>query len=151
MDSRLTSRHAIMVQAGGERRKGMQLRDAEVQLSAQRLRELMLWHGKDEGHLPPAATLVNLSRDTIAALGQLQSARTQLFELRTALSQLFWSSDSSAIRVALLSALGPPPESQAMAAELPLVTWQATATGMPLPALASDAPGAAAVLHRATG
>ncbi len=34
------------------------LRDAEVQLSAQRLRELMLWHGKDEGNLPPAATLV---------------------------------------------------------------------------------------------
>ncbi len=54
----------------------MDLRDADVQLSAQRLQELMLWHGKDEGNLPPAATLVNLSRDTIAALCQLQQTRT---------------------------------------------------------------------------
>jgi hypothetical protein len=129
----------------------MQLRDAEVQLSAQRLRELMLWHGKDEGNLPPAATLVNLSRDTIAALGQLQNARTQLFELRTALSQLFWSSDSSAIRVALLTALGPPPDSSVSTEERPTVSWRSTATGMPLPALATDAPGAVAVLHRAAG
>jgi hypothetical protein len=129
----------------------MQLRDAEVQLSAQRLRELMLWHGKDEGKLPPAATLVNLSRDTIAALKQLQAARTQLVELRTALSQLFWSCDSSSIRVALLTALGPPPEASASAEELTSAAWEATATGMPLPALATEAPGATAVLHRATG
>jgi hypothetical protein len=129
----------------------MQLRDAEVQLSAQRLRELMLWHGKDEGNLPPAATLVNLSRDTIAALSQLQTARTRLFELRASLSQLFWSCDSSTIRVALLTALGPPPDASALTEELPVVAWQSTATGMPLPALATDAPGAAAVLHRATG
>ncbi len=129
----------------------MQLRDPEVQLSAQRLRELMLWHGKDEGNLPPAATLVNLSRDTIAALGQLQSARTQLFELRAALSQLFWSCDSSSIRVALLTSLGPPPEGSALTEDQPAVAWQASATGMPVSALASDAPGAAAVLQRATG
>src|SRR5580658_5843236 len=102
-----------MLPAGGERRKGIQLRDAEVQLPAQRLRELMLWHGKDEGNLPPAATLVNLSRDTIAALSQLQAARTQLAQLRASLSQLFWSTDSSAIRVALLTALGSPPASSA--------------------------------------
>jgi hypothetical protein len=127
------------------------LRDAEVQLPAQRLRELMLWHGKDEGNLPPAATLVNLSRDTIAALSQLQAARTQLIELRTSLSQLFWSCDSSAIRVALLTALGPPPEPSPLTEEQPTLSWQSTATGMPLPALASDAPGVAAVLHRATG
>jgi len=44
----------------------MDLRDAQVQLSAQRLRELMLWHGKDEGNLPPAATLENLSRAAAA-------------------------------------------------------------------------------------
>ena len=136
---------------GGKRRKGMHLRDSEVQLSSQRLRELMLWHGKDEGNLPPAATLVNLSRDTIAALDQLQSARTQLVELRTALSQLFWSCDSSAIRVALLTTLGPPPEASFLTEDQPAVTWQSSATGMPVPALASDAPGAAAVLHRATG
>ena len=80
----------------------MQLGDAEVQLSAQRLRELMLWHGKDEGNLPPAATLVNLSRDTIAALSQLQHARTELATLRAGLAQLFWTCDSSAIRVSLL-------------------------------------------------
>jgi hypothetical protein len=129
----------------------MHLRDAEVQLSAQRLRELMLWHGKDEGNLPPAATLVHLSRDTIAALSQLQSARTELVELRSALSRLFWSCDSSSIRAVLLTALGPPPEPSALTVELPLVTWQVSATGMPLPALASDAPDTAAVLHRATG
>jgi len=79
-----------MLPAGGERRKGIQLRDAEVQLPAQRLRELMLWHGKDEGNLPPAATLANLSRDTIAALGQLQLRQAQVSELRIALAQIFW-------------------------------------------------------------
>ncbi|HEV2702865.1 MAG TPA: hypothetical protein VGV09_14640 [Steroidobacteraceae bacterium] len=129
----------------------MHSRDVEVPLSAQRLRELMLWHGKDEGNLPPAATLVNLSRDTIAALSQLQSARGELIELRSVLSQLFWSCDSSAIRVVLLTALGPPPESFSGTEELPVVSWRVTPTGMPLPALASDARGAAAVLHRATG
>ena len=129
----------------------MQLRDAEVQLSAQRLRELMLWHGKDEGNLPPAATLVNLSRDTVAALDQLHGARAQLSEMRSALARLFWTVDSSTIRVALLTALGPPPNESAIPEELPIVTWQASITGMPLPALATDAPGAAQVLHRATG
>jgi len=151
MDSRITSWREIMVRAGGDRRKGMQLRDAEVQLSAQRLRELMLWHGKDEGNLPPAATLVNLSRDTIAALGQLHRARTELAAMRTALSELFWTCDSSTIRVGLLTALGPPPSGAATTQDPPTVTWQASATGMPLPAHATDAPGAAAVLHRATG
>jgi hypothetical protein len=91
-------------------REGKKLQDAEVLLSAQRLRELMLWHGKDEGHLPPAATLVNLSRDTIAALAELQHARTQLAELRAALGQMFWSCDSSQIRVAVLNVLGAPPD-----------------------------------------
>jgi hypothetical protein len=93
-------------------RQGKKLQDAEVQLSAQRLRELMLWHGKDEGHLPPAATLVNLSRDTIAALAELQQARAQLAELRAALGQMFWSCDSSQIRVAVLHALGAPPDDE---------------------------------------
>jgi hypothetical protein len=125
--------------------------DAEVQLTAQRLRELMLWHGKDEGHLPPAATLVNLSRDTIAALGQLQRTRSQLSELRAALARLFWSAESSATRSAVLTALGPPLEDAAALADLPAASWQSTATGMPLPALASDAPGAPSLLHRATG
>ena len=93
-------------------REGKKLQDAEVLLSAQRLRELMLWHGKDEGHLPPAATLVNLSRDTVAALAELQHARSQLAELRAALGQMFWSCDSSQIRVAVLNVLGAPPDDE---------------------------------------
>ncbi len=117
----------------------MDLRDGEVQLSAQRLRELMLWHGKDEGNLPPAATLVNLSRDTIAALGQLQRVRTQLSELRGVLSQLFWSCDSSAIRRTVLDALGAPPEGESVAPASPAVSWAASPNGLPLPALAGEA------------
>jgi hypothetical protein len=116
----------------------MDLRAGEVQLSAQRLRELMLWHGKDEGNLPPAATLVNLSRDTIAALGQLQLARTQLSELRAVLSQLFWSCDTSAIRRIVLDALGAPPEGQFEAPATPDVSWAASPNGLPLPARAGE-------------
>jgi hypothetical protein len=116
----------------------MDLRDAEVQLSAQRLRELMLWHGKDEGNLPPAATLANLSRDTIAALSQLQLLRTQLSELRAALSQLFWSCDSSVVRRTVLEALGAPPEGESVAPTSPAVSWAASPSGLPLPARAGD-------------
>ena len=114
----------------------MQLGDAEVQLSAQRLRELMLWHGKDEGNLPPATTLVNLSRDTIAALRQLQHARTELAALRATLAQLFWSCDSSAIRVSLLVALGAPPQFESLTpTEEPIVVhWEPAPNGLPLPA-----------------
>jgi hypothetical protein len=131
----------------------MDLRDAEVQLSAQRLQELMLWHGKDEGNLPPAATLVNLSRDTVAALSQLQQTRTRSAELRAALSELFWSCDSSRIRVALLTALGDPPEPDAsMAAKPPEVSWAPSSSGLSLPARADDSPGATSTRpQRATG
>ena len=126
------------------------MRDAEVQLSAQRLRELMLWHGKDEGNLPPAATLANLSRDTIAALAELQDARSELAELRAALARLFWSCNSSALRSALLIALGPPPQESASGSSPAPVTWQATRTGLPWPAVAQDeAPEAAARVQRA--
>jgi hypothetical protein len=128
----------------------MNLRDAEVQLSAQRLQELMLWHGKDEGNLPPAATLVNLSRDTIAALSQLHQSRTQLAELRATLTQIFWTCNSSPIRSALLAALGPPPESSSTPEELPAMSWQASPNGLP-PRDAPDALGAAPLRHRATG
>jgi hypothetical protein len=116
----------------------MDLRDGEVQLSAQRLRELMLWHGKDEGKLPPAATLENLSRDTIAALGQLQLVRTQLSALRAVLSQLFWSCDSSAIRRTVLEALGAPPPGESEAPTSPVVGWAASPNGLPLSARASE-------------
>jgi hypothetical protein len=113
----------------------MQLGDAEVQLSAQRLRELMLWHGKDEGNLPPAATLVNLSRDTIAALRQVQHAYAELAALRATLAQLFWTCDSSTLRVSLLAALGAPPQSESLALteELIVVNWAPAPNGLPLP------------------
>jgi hypothetical protein len=116
----------------------MDLRVGEMQLSAQRLQELMLWHGKDEGNLPPAATLVNLSRDTIDALRQLQLVRTQLTELRAVLAQLFWSCDSREIRSTVLEALGAPPEAQSMAPESPSVSWAASPNGLPLPAQATE-------------
>ncbi|HTB66685.1 MAG TPA: hypothetical protein VK727_10665 [Steroidobacteraceae bacterium] len=110
----------------------MQLGDANVQLSAQRLRELMLWHGKDEGNLPPAATLVNLSRDTIAALSQLQHTRTELAALRADLAQLFWTCDSSAIRLSLLAALGapPPPHSESPLEPPIVVSWAPARNGL---------------------
>jgi hypothetical protein len=131
----------------------MDLRDAEVQLSAQRLRELMLWHGKDEGNLPPAATLVNLSRDTIAALSQLQQTRTRLVELRASLAELFWSCDSSRIRVALLAVLGDPPEPDAFpAAKPPEVNWAPSTNSLSRPALGNESPGVtAARSQRAAG
>jgi hypothetical protein len=116
----------------------MDLRVGEVQLSAQRLQELMLWHGKDEGNLPPAATLVNLSRDTIAALRQLQLVRTQLTELRGVLSELFWTCDSSEIRSTVLEALGAPPDAESVAPASPSVSWAASPNGLPLPAQASE-------------
>jgi hypothetical protein len=123
----------------------MDLRDAEVQLSTQRLRELMLWHGKDEGNLPPAATLENLSRDTIAALSQLQHTRTRMAELRATLSEMFWSCDSSRIRVALLTALGDPPEPDADLAVMPAeVSWAPSLNGLSRPASAHESPGATA-------
>ena len=118
----------------------MQLRDSEVQLSAQRLRELMLWHGKDESNLPPAETLVNLSRDTVAALSQLQHARTQLALLRAALAQLFWTCESSAIRVSLLAALGAPPQSESVIEEPTPVSWAPAPNGLPLSHAASGHP-----------
>ena len=122
----------------------MDLRDAEVQLSSQRLQELMLWHGKDEGNLPPAATLENLSRDTIAALWQLRQTRTRMVELRASLSELFWSCESSQIRVAVLTALGDPPELDASpAAEPPQVSWAPSANGLSLPGRANDSSVAA--------
>ena len=115
-----------------------------MQLSAQRLQELRLWHGKDEGNLPPAATLVNLSRDTIAALWQLQHTRTRVAELRAALAEMFWSCDSSRIRVAVLVALGDPPESEAYLGVMPPeVSWAPSSNGLSRHGAASESPGAA--------
>jgi hypothetical protein len=114
--------------------------EGEVQLSAQRLQELMLWHGKDEGNLPPAATLVNLSRDTIAALGQLQRWRAEAFALRATLAHIFWSSDSSTIRRTVLDALGAPPEAEATVPPAAAVSWAPSPNGLPRPIAEQHAP-----------
>jgi hypothetical protein len=111
----------------------MQLSDVEVPLSAQRLRELMLWHGKDEGNLPPAATLVNLSRDTIAALGQLQQWRAEAIALRITLANIFWSCDVSTIRRLVLAALGAPPEAEVTVQPAATVSWAPAPNGLPPP------------------
>jgi hypothetical protein len=126
----------------------MDLRDADVQLSAQRLQELMLWHGKDEGNLPPAETLVNLSRDTVAALSQLQHTRTRMIEIRAALAQLFWSCDSRQIRTTLLTALGDPPEAESPTVELTLASWAPSPNGLP-PLVASGSPRGLSLVQRA--
>jgi len=75
-----------------------------------RLDQMMRWHGTDETNLPPAATLKNLSRDTIAALGELREARATIAELRAAMGEAFWVSDFRTLHEILLTALGPPPD-----------------------------------------
>ncbi|MEP7242336.1 MAG: hypothetical protein ABI885_01475 [Gammaproteobacteria bacterium] len=96
-----------------------------------RIRQLMRWHGTDETNLPPAATLQNLSRDTLAALQELREARAALAELqaspgsgpaeaadssatvadlRAALGRAFWATEFREVHAILLDALGPPPE-----------------------------------------
>jgi hypothetical protein len=76
----------------------------------ERLYQLMRWHGTDETNLPPASTLQNLSRDTIAALGQLQEARETIRQLRAAMGMAFWATEFRDVHAILLEALGPPPE-----------------------------------------
>jgi hypothetical protein len=75
----------------------------------ERLDQLMRWHGTDEANLPPAHTLQNLSRDTIAALHQLKDARQTIEELRAAMGRAFWATDFQVLHALLLEALGPPP------------------------------------------
>jgi hypothetical protein len=81
-----------------------------LRLDDVRLEQLMLWHGTDETHLPPAHTLQNLSRDTIAALAELREARQTIGQLRAAMGRAFWATDFRELRAILLEALGPPPE-----------------------------------------
>jgi hypothetical protein len=81
-----------------------------VRLDDERLEQLMLWHGTDETHLPPAHTLQNLSRDTIAALAELREARQTIGQLRAAMGRAFWATDFRGLHAILLEALGPPPE-----------------------------------------
>ncbi len=80
-----------------------------VPITPRRLDELMRWHGTDENDLPPAHTLQNLSRDTIAALMELQRCRDRIERLRAAMGRAFWSADARELHAILLEALGPPP------------------------------------------
>ncbi len=81
-----------------------------VCLSDSRLDELMRWHGTDERNLPPAATLKNLARDTVAALHELQRARAIILELRSAMGRAFWATEFDQVHAILLRGLGPPPD-----------------------------------------
>jgi hypothetical protein len=75
-----------------------------------RLYQMMRWHGIDETNLPPADTLKNLARDTVAALAELRAARAQIAELRAAMGRAFWATDFRTLHAILLRALGPPPD-----------------------------------------
>ena len=79
------------------------------QITPGRLEELVRWHGTDESNLPPAHTLRNLSRDTIAALEELRRARERIERLRAAMGRAFWAADARELHTILLEALGPPP------------------------------------------
>ena len=82
----------------------------EIHIDDDRLDQLMRWHGTDESNLPPAHTLQNLSRDTIAALAQLREARATIDQLRAAMGRAFWATEFRDVHAILLEALGPPPE-----------------------------------------
>jgi len=75
-----------------------------------RLDQLRRWHGTDEMNLPPASSLQNLSRDTVAALVELQQARQTIAALRAAMGRAFWATDFRDLHAILLAALGPPPD-----------------------------------------
>ena len=95
-----------------------------------RLDQLMRWHGTDESNLPPAHTLQNLSRDTVAALAelrearrtieqlrearqtiaQLREARQTIAQLRAAMGRAFLATRFPEVHAILLDALGPPPD-----------------------------------------
>jgi hypothetical protein len=83
---------------------------ASARIDDVRLDQLMRWHGTDEEHLPPAHTLQNLSRDTVAALAELTEARATIAELRAAMSRAFWATQFRDVHAFLLTALGPPPD-----------------------------------------
>ena len=81
-----------------------------AQIDDVRLDQLIRWHGTDEANLPPAHTLQNLSRDTVAALAELQQARQAIATLRAAMGRAFWATEFRDLHAILLEALGPPPD-----------------------------------------
>jgi hypothetical protein len=86
------------------------LADEAPVLDDERLDQMRRWHGTSETNLPPAGTLKNLSRDTLAALDELRQARATIAELRAAMGEAFWATDFRAVHEILLAALGPPPD-----------------------------------------
>lgn len=94
----------------------MDMQVVELDLSPRRLDELIRWHGTDEGDLPPAHTLQNLARDTVAALQELQQCRERIDGLRAALGELFWMEDPRQLHTRVLSVLGPPPAPDGLSA-----------------------------------
>jgi len=84
--------------------------EEHTRISDVRLEQLRRWHGTDETGLPPASTLQNLSHDTVAALAELQQARTTIATLRAAMGRAFWATDFRDLHAILLTALGPPPQ-----------------------------------------
>ena len=87
----------------------MRVDEEKIEITDERLDQLMRWHGTDESNLPPPETLKNLSRDTVAALHQLQDARHAVTRLRAAMSRAFWAKDTREANRILLKALAPPP------------------------------------------
>jgi len=83
---------------------------ARPRIDDQRIEQLMRWHGTDESSLPPAHTLQNLSRDTLAALAELLETRETVAQLRAAMGRAFWATEFRDVHAILLEALGPPPE-----------------------------------------
>ncbi|HUN25542.1 MAG TPA: hypothetical protein VMU67_04480 [Steroidobacteraceae bacterium] len=98
----------------------------DVEITVKRLDELIRWHGTDESDLPPEHTLKNLSRDTVAALRELERTRAELARLRAAMSRAFWAAGSDELHAIVLGALGPPPEGTAIvaASEPPVINWR---------------------------
>jgi hypothetical protein len=88
----------------------MGLEQDTVRIDDVRLDQLIRWHGTDEANLPPAHTLQNLSRDTVAALVELQQARETIAGLRAAMGRAFWATEFREVHATLLAALGPPPD-----------------------------------------
>jgi hypothetical protein len=83
--------------------------DDEPVLDDVRLDQMRRWHGTDETNLPPAGTLKNLARDTVAAIEELRRARATIAALRAAMGEAFWVTDFRTLHEILLTALGPPP------------------------------------------
>jgi hypothetical protein len=82
----------------------------DLEITPRRIMELIRWHGTDENNLPPAHTLQNLSRDTVAALRELERHRGSTEQLRAAMGRAFWAANLREMRSILLEALGPPPK-----------------------------------------